>query len=118
MVHAMVDARPQWQPTGHPLFPVAAKVDGVWWVLRRNDFPDHPLWTLFVDGNTDRYDTTTVPTHWEDPFHPTRKALDAITAREALAPVDRFEIYGSEAGQPCDASFCCFWRKPTPAPPR
>jgi len=25
-------------------------VDGQWWVLRINSFPDYPIWTLFGGG--------------------------------------------------------------------
>ena len=38
--------RPEWGQTGNVYFPVAAVVNGEWWVLRINNFPDHPLWTL------------------------------------------------------------------------
>jgi len=101
------EAHPRWHATGHPLFPAAAKVDGAWWVMRLNDFPDHPLWTLFIDGNARRFDTTGLPEHWAHPLHPTEAPLPPATAREVLAPIERFTIYGSEVGRPCDSDFCC-----------
>ncbi|MFD5559580.1 hypothetical protein [Kitasatospora griseola] len=39
-----------WHDTGTRVFPYAARLDGHWWVLRLNDFPEHPLLTLFVDA--------------------------------------------------------------------
>ncbi|PJN29380.1 hypothetical protein CG736_02205 [Kitasatospora sp. CB02891] len=39
-----------WHDTGTRVFPCAARLDGHWWVLRLNDFPEHPLLTLFVDA--------------------------------------------------------------------
>lgn len=102
-----VHAHPYWRPTGHPFFPAAANFDGIWWVMRLNDFPDHPLWTLFIDGNTKRFDTTGLPEHWSHPLRPVGAPLDPDIAREVLAPIEQFAIYGSEVGMPCDNGFCC-----------
>lgn len=45
------DARPDWVRAGYKFFPFAARQSGRWWVLRTNfDFPEHPLYTLFIDG--------------------------------------------------------------------
>ncbi|MFI0468646.1 MULTISPECIES: hypothetical protein [Saccharopolyspora] len=99
-------ARPQWRRTGDTRFPVAATVDGRSWVLRLNSFPDHPLWTLFVDGAA-RFDTDSTPPTWGKPLNRAHPALAAATAEEILAPVRDFVAYGSEAGTPCDDPFCC-----------
>src|SRR5215469_8920518 len=40
-----------WQRVRSHVFPYAALVDGVHWVvLRLNEFPEHPLYTVFFDG--------------------------------------------------------------------
>ncbi|WP_194891929.1 hypothetical protein [Catenulispora pinisilvae] len=101
-------ARPRWHSTAHPRFRAAARIGDVWWVVRLNSFPEHPMWTLFIDGNGKRFDWTTgEPAGWGDPFRPTEPPLDAATARDALAPIEQFDVYGSEVGQPCEAWYCC-----------
>jgi hypothetical protein len=97
--------QPGWRRTGNAYFPVAARVTGQWWVLRINSFPDHPLWTLFVDG-VRRFDIDDAPSAWGDPSK-TVMSLDAVEASEAVLPVRRFEAYGSDTGQPCNNPFCC-----------
>jgi hypothetical protein len=99
-------ARPEWRRTGDTRFPVAAVVGGLWWVLRINSFPDHPLWTLFVDG-VRRLDFDDVPTSWGQPADPSAPLLECRTADEVVAPVKDFVAYGSEVGKPCDNPFCC-----------
>ncbi|MGW5649089.1 hypothetical protein ACWEV3_42825 [Saccharopolyspora sp. NPDC003752] len=99
-------ARPQWRRTGDTRFPVAATVDGRSWVLRLNIFPDHPLWTLFVDGDR-RFDIDDTPPTWGKPLDKTAPPLDAAAAEEVLAPIRDFVAYGSEVGAPCDNMFCC-----------
>ena len=43
--------RPHWQRTGYRFFPFATEQSGHWWVLRLNHgFPEHDLYTLFIDG--------------------------------------------------------------------
>ncbi|WP_280506231.1 hypothetical protein [Nocardia farcinica] len=98
-------ARPRWRRTGDARFPVAARVAGKWWVLRINPFPDHDLWTLFVDGAA-RFDLTAVPESWGEPSQ-TRRRLWPGRARRVLRPVRGFAVYGSEVGEPCDNPFCC-----------
>jgi hypothetical protein len=39
----------QWIRTGDAFFPWQAKVDHQDWVLRINEFPEEPLYTLFID---------------------------------------------------------------------
>ncbi|MGK8522165.1 hypothetical protein ACRS6B_11700 [Nocardia asteroides] len=99
-------ARPQWRRTGHRRFPAAARVDGQWWVLRINGFPDHPLWTLFVDG-APRYDIDGMPPTWGRPLDSSAPTLEAGAAEQVLAPVRDFGTYGSEVGDPCDDPVCC-----------
>jgi hypothetical protein len=38
-----------WKETGDVDLPYEAEVDGSHWKLRVNDFPDEPLFTLFID---------------------------------------------------------------------
>ncbi|MFI9410722.1 hypothetical protein [Nocardia gamkensis] len=99
-------ARPHWRRTGIGRFPVAASVDGQWWVLRMNGFPDHPLWTLFVDG-VRRFDIDDTPPTWGKPNDRSAPSLDARTTEQVLAPIQNFTTYGSEVGDSCDGPFCC-----------
>jgi hypothetical protein len=86
------------------IFPVAAWVNGQWWVLRLNGFPDHPLWT-FIHGES-RFDIDDTPAAWATPSK-TVSFLEDKEANEALTPVRDFVAYGSEVGEPCDNPFCC-----------
>lgn len=44
-------ARPvTFQATQEVTFPMTAVVGGVQWQVRLNDFPDEPLFALYVDG--------------------------------------------------------------------
>lgn len=97
---------PEWKRTGNPRFPLAAEMDGAWWVLRMNAFPDHCMWTLFVDGAV-RYDLDETPAAWGRPGVRSAPMLDSATAAAVLTPVAHLAAYGSEAGQPCDDPFCC-----------
>ncbi|MFD0856533.1 hypothetical protein ACFQ07_30120, partial [Actinomadura adrarensis] len=81
-----LQVRPEWRGTGDVRFPVAARVRGQWWVLRMNRFPDHPLWTLFVDG-VRRFDINDVPATWGRPADPAVPTLEAGAGSEALRPV-------------------------------
>ncbi|MEV6555186.1 hypothetical protein AB0M22_05680 [Nocardia sp. NPDC051756] len=101
-----LDARPRWQSTGNSKFPAAALVDGRWWVLRMNCFPDHALWTLFIDGVV-RFDIDDVPSGWGQPLGRSAPVLESGVAQEVLAPVAQLVAYGSEVGRPCDDPFCC-----------
>ncbi len=99
-------ATPHWSRTGNPYFPVAACVDGIWWVLRLNSFPDHPLWTLFVGGEC-RFDLEDTPAVWGVVLGDDLPTLPASTAAAVLAPVKELVAYGSEVGEPCDDPYCC-----------
>ncbi|ONH32602.1 hypothetical protein [Pseudofrankia asymbiotica] len=99
-------AQPRWRRTGNAYFPVAAAVDGQWWVLRINSFPDHPLWTLFVNG-VRRLDIDDAPPSWGEPAARSAPALEPGLHAEVLNPVRGLVAYGSEVGEPCDNPFCC-----------
>jgi hypothetical protein len=99
-------ARPHWYRTGHPYFPTAAYVDGRWWVLRLNSFPDHPLWTLFIDGEV-RVDVDDAPPNWGEPASRSAQMMDRTVADRIIAPLRDLVAYGSEVGAPCDNPFCC-----------
>ena len=44
-------AQPAWMRTGFKFFPYAPRQSGQWWVLRFSyDFPEHEMYTLFIDG--------------------------------------------------------------------
>ncbi|WP_174188619.1 hypothetical protein [Nocardia barduliensis] len=105
MPYPELHARPQWHRTGIGRFPVAAHVDGRWWVLRLNGFPDHPLWTLFIDG-TPRFDIDTTPPTWGRPSA-AAPTLDPHTTTQVVAPIQHLTAYGSEVGDPCDDPVCC-----------
>src|ERR1700756_1329889 len=108
-------ASPQWLRTGYKFFPYAAKQSGQWWVLRLNHgFPEHDLYTLFVDGRP-AVDVTGSPDHASAlvrslaslrPYDPAadEPTLDADTATAVVGPVSRYVNYGSEHDDPC--MFC------------
>jgi hypothetical protein len=99
-------ASPQWQRTGNAYFPVVATVDGHWWALRINSFPDHPLWTLFVNG-VRRFDIDDAPPAWGEPADQSAPLLATHAVAEILRPVQDFVAYGSEVREPCANLFCC-----------
>lgn len=101
-----VTIAPRWHATGNPYFPLAARVSDQWWVLRVNSFPDHPLWTLFIDGQV-RCDLEDTPPAWGKLSSAAAPVLDVGDASDALAPVQDLIAYGSEVGCPCDNPFCC-----------
>ena len=105
-------AQPQWSRTGYKFFPYAAQHSGQWWVLRLNHgFPEHDMYTLFIDGSP-AADITAKP---DDPsplvasvalLKPyddaaAEPALDAETATAVVQAVSRYVNYGSEHGDPC-----------------
>lgn len=106
------DARPTWQRTGRREFPYAAEYLGRWWVLRFNHgFPEHDLYTLFVDGrvvldvtgnpDSDVALVASVGALTSTAILPT---LNTEVAQSILAPLAGLVNYGSEVGDPCD--FC------------
>ncbi|MCM6778412.1 hypothetical protein NDR87_32950 [Nocardia sp. CDC159] len=99
--------RPRWRRTGNAYFPVAALVDGQWWVLRINSFPDHPIWTLFVDAER-RFDIDIdqAPS-WRTEAEESAPVWENHIVQRILSPIQNFVAYGSEVGKPCDNLFCC-----------
>lgn len=124
-----------WSRTGDAHFPSAVRVDGQWWVLRVNGFPDHPLWTLFVDGVAREHVEDAAP-GWTFDGPPLATAEQVLasagqvlasteqvlataeqalastdqalaTAEQVLAPLRGLEAFGSEDGNPCDGPYCC-----------
>nr|MBC9862664.1 hypothetical protein [Mycobacterium pseudoshottsii] len=105
-------AQPHWMRTGYKYFPYAAWQSGQWWVLRLNHgFPEHDLYSLFVDG-TAIADITGNPSDpsplvasvaslkpYSDPAD--QPALDAETATKIVNTVARYVSYGSEHNDPC-----------------
>ncbi len=90
-----------WRRVRSNVFPYAALLDGGWVVLRLNGFPDHPLYTLFVDR--ERFfdlDVLTLGSHpeWE-PLSPEERR-EVLTLMRGLGP------YGAEVGRPCDGDYC------------
>lgn len=101
-------ARPVgWRSTDAPVFVYAARVEEAWWVLRRNGFPDHPLFTLFVAGVVvgDVQDLRTRAPAW-DLAVADRPALTGEERGEVLMSLRGLGPYGSEVGQPCDGDWC------------
>lgn len=96
---------PEWHRVESPVFVLAARVGGGWWVLRLNDFPEHPCFTLFADGEVVG-DLDDPPAGWRlQPF-----ARLPVLSREARALVleamSGLGPYGAEAGQPCRGDWC------------
>lgn len=106
-------ARPVWARTGYKFFPYATQQSGQWWVLRLNfGFPDHELYTLFVDGHA-TLDVTGSMDHAVPlaasigalkPFDPQagEPVLLAELAEAAVREVALYVVYGSEVDDPCD----------------
>ena len=89
-------APPRWHPTGYLFFPYAAEQSGHWWVLRLNPgFPEHDLYTMFVDGRA-------VADVTVEPDRSLGADLDPAVAAEVVRRVSGFADYGSERGEPCD----------------
>lgn len=105
--------RPNWMRTGYKFFPYAAQVSGQWWVLRFNyDFPEHDMYTLFVDGSpgvditAGRADARPLVSSIfalkpfrRDDGEPT---LAPELAEQVVRPVAGYVVYGSEVNDPCD----------------
>ncbi|MFF7458318.1 hypothetical protein [Kitasatospora sp. NPDC008115] len=94
-----------WHETESNVFPHAARVDGRWWVLRLNDFPEHPLHTLFVDAVADR-DLDDLPAAWLSPNRAARPVLGAPERAEVLRLMAGLGPYDAEAGTPCTGDWC------------
>ncbi|MGW4897473.1 hypothetical protein ACWEQL_35270 [Kitasatospora sp. NPDC004240] len=95
-----------WSDTGTGVFCYAARVGGRWWVLRLNDFPEHPLYTLFIDARVVG-DVEDDPAVWQR--LPSSAALPALAAPErvqVLRLMAGLGPYGAEAGAPCAGDWC------------
>ena len=103
--HEIDTAEPAWHRVDSPVFVYAACVNGRTWVLRLNDFPDHPLFTLFVDAMVVG-DLDDPPARWH--LHPNEALplLDPRLRRDVLTPLRHLGRYGAEAGQPCEGMWC------------
>ncbi|MFD7700678.1 hypothetical protein [Streptomyces caelestis] len=106
----MYDILPSIEPltfrlTGSKFFPYATREAQQWVVLRLNDFPEHPLYTLFVDARPIG-DFDDVPDDWVLPAPGTSSVLTAQEGEEALRPISGLEAYGTETGSPCLGEFC------------
>lgn len=106
------NAQPRWLRTGYTFFPYAAQQSDQWWVLRFNfGFPEHDMYTLFIDGSS-TVDITGNPTspiplaasigslRPSDP-HTDEPLLESNTAATVVGAVARYADYGSERGDPC-----------------
>jgi hypothetical protein len=108
-------AQPHWSQTGYRFFPYAAEQSGQWWVLRLNyGFPEHDMYTLFVDGKP-AVDITGDPDHNSAlvrsiaslrPYDPAvgEPTLKADTAAAVVRTISHYVQYGSEHDDPC--MFC------------
>jgi len=79
-------------------------MDGSRWVLRFNDYPEHPLHSFFIDGQIVG-DLDDRPPAWQtatsDAGPPTTEERQQVLGLMcSLGP------YGSEAGRPCDGDRC------------
>jgi hypothetical protein len=59
-----------WEDTRNPEFPYRSFIAGRWWVMRINDFPAEPLYTLMIEGQ-EALDLEDWPAIWKKPpSHP------------------------------------------------
>lgn len=98
--------------TGYKFFPYAARHSDQWWVLRLNyGFPDHEMYTLFVDGQA-VVDLTGDADHpvalarnifHLEPFddRAAEPAMNADTAESVVSRVAHSVAYGSEHDESC-----------------
>ncbi|MFD9358693.1 hypothetical protein [Streptomyces sp. NPDC060031] len=94
-----------WHVTGSGVFPHAARAGGCWWVLRLNDFPEHPLYTLFADGRRVA-DVNDVPSDWRRLSDASAPVLTTFECAEILELMAGLGPYGAEYGNPCTGDWC------------
>ena len=105
-------AHPEWLRTGYKFFPYAAQQSGHWWVLRLNvGFPEHDLYTVFVDGSAtaditagaDNPSPLVASVGALKPADPSavEVQLDPETAATVVQAVAPYVNYGSEHDDPC-----------------
>lgn len=76
-----------------------------WWVLRLNDFPEHPLFTLFVDARVVG-DIDDLPPTWGIGPRDTMTATSEADRAEILLLMAGLARYGSDVGQECPGDWC------------
>jgi hypothetical protein len=76
-----------WEHTGDGELPYRATVDGVELLLRVNDFPAEPLYTLLVKGQVQR-DLEDWPAHWVRPGTPAHLLRAAGAAQVRRGRID------------------------------
>lgn len=103
-VHPALVRQVRWRRAGSPVFMWAALVGGSWWVLRLNDFPEHPLYSFFTGGQL-AGDIDDLPPAWLTTTSGTAP-LTAGERRQVLSLMRGLGPYGSEAGRPCDGDWC------------
>ena len=54
----------RWHPISQGKLVYSAAVDGASWILRMNDFPDEPLYTLLIDDR-EIINLTEWPKNWD-----------------------------------------------------
>lgn len=106
------NARPEWLRTGYKFFPYAAMHSGKWWVLRFNHgFPEHDLYTLFIDGDCTADVTgdmnsqiplvASIGALKPELSNPDELILDPATGASVVTAVASYVNYGSERNDPC-----------------
>ncbi|MFI1147827.1 hypothetical protein [Streptomyces sp. NPDC020817] len=98
-------AQATWHDTGTSVFCHAVRAGGRWWVLRLNHFPEHPLYTLFIDAQVVG-DIDDVPAGWRLRPGAALPVLTASERAEVLALMAGLGPYGAEAGAPCAGDWC------------
>lgn len=95
-----------WRRTGDDDFPVAAQDGRTWIVLRVNDEPQHPTYTIFRNGMDERdiVDWPVDELGQEPDFFAAK--LTAPQRAQALASVKGLRRYGAELGDPCPLECC------------
>jgi hypothetical protein len=96
---------PAWFWTGSTVFVYAAWVDERSWVLRLNDFPEHPLYTLFIDGIVVG-DLDDPPEGWRLRPASALPVLDPERCAELVQSLSDLGPYGAEEGVPCAGEWC------------
>jgi len=94
-----------WQDTGTGVFRYAARVGTCWWVLRLNDFPEHPMFTLFIDARCIG-DLDDLPRAWRIGHGNVLANMTSPQRTETLHLMAGLAPYGSETGQRCTSDWC------------
>ncbi len=101
----LYSARPEWFRVESHVFVFAGFESGRTWALRLNNFPEHALYTLFVDAQVVG-DLEDLPTGWGlDPLDEV-PVLDRYRRSSFLESVAELGPYGTELDDPCDQDWC------------